>query len=83
MDLVIVQRGNVERFRALEGAYRSNPSVHVMWDRRVRDRRQNEALVCQERRSGERRGAPPASWITQGYVFVEHAPAAARTLPRP
>ncbi len=79
MDLVIVQRGNLERFRALERAYRSSPSVHVIWDRRMGDRRQASSPVAQDRRRHERRGPPRASWTTGGYVFVEQKPDKSRT----
>ena len=71
MDLVIVRRGETERFRFLQDTYRSRMSAHVIWDRRSGDRRQREEPVTEDRRRGDRRGRPPATWRTMGFVFVE------------
>lgn len=73
MDLVIVRRGNLERFRFLEDTYRSRTSARVIWDRRFDDRRQHDQIVPVDRRRGSRRGPPPASWDTMSFVFVEDA----------
>ncbi len=71
MELIIVRRGDVDRFHFLQEIYRSQPSVHVMWDRRLADRRQSAAPAMSERRESERRSTPPRSWTTMGFVFVE------------
>ena len=71
MDLVIVRRGDTERFRFFQNTYHSYPHVRVTWDRRSTERRQRDELVTLDRRHGERRGPSPATWRTMGYVFVE------------
>ncbi len=71
MELIIVRRGDTDRFHFLQEIYRSQPSVRVMWDRRVNDRRQWSTPAVPERRQSERRSTPPRSWTTMGFVFVE------------
>ncbi len=71
MELIIVRRGDTERFHFLQEIYRSQPSVHVIWDRRVADRRRAASPVGNERRQSDRRAAPPRSWTTMGFIFVE------------
>jgi hypothetical protein len=66
--LIVVRRGATERFRFLEAEF-VNASVRVVWDRRVGERRQRE-LPAEERRQGERRGQPPASWSTLDFVVA-------------
>ncbi len=73
MELIIVRRGDIERFHFLQEIYRSQPAVRVMWDRRVAERRQSSWPVDWERRRGERRSSLPRSWTTMGFVFVELA----------
>jgi len=71
VDLIIVRRGDTERFRFLQETYRSRPSVHVMWDRRLGDRRREEQSVPVERRRTDRRSAPPSTWEKMGFIYVE------------
>jgi hypothetical protein len=44
----------------------------LLADRRRADRRQSRVPAAVERRRGDRRAAPPASW-THGYVVVDPA----------
>ncbi len=72
MELIIVRRGDTERFHFLQEIYRSQPSVRVIWDRRLVERRRSSSpAVSRDRRTGERRTALPRSWTTMGFVFVE------------
>jgi hypothetical protein len=48
-----------------------NPMV-LLADRRRADRRQKRVPFAEERRRGDRRAVPPASWA-QGYVVVDSA----------
>ena len=68
--LIVVQRGHGELYRAVEtGA--AGPRVAVIWDRRRSERRRTARRpVSDERRNGERRGAPPETWTRLGFQVV-------------
>jgi len=76
--LVIVRRGETEVFERLKAQFAGMPNVHVIWDRRVRDRRVIIQDVEGERRRGERRAPVDATmWMTRGYFIARpHSPAA-------
>jgi len=44
--LWIVRRGNVDRFQTHNAAFAGEPFVDVIWDRRVRERRQQTTAVA-------------------------------------
>jgi hypothetical protein len=68
--LIFVRAGALDRFAALEGAFGAE-GVGVLWDRRVGDRRHGGGPgTPTERRRGDRRGPPPASWTLLDFVIV-------------
>ena len=69
---IIVRRGAVRRFDALTSKTAELPVV-VSWDRRTADRRAAAAQAPTERRSSDRRKAPPFTWDTADFVVVERA----------
>jgi hypothetical protein len=69
----VVRRGETELFRTLLHALTDNPGpVQVIWDRRSRERRQRGGPGSLDRRRSERRGYPPATWLTLGFVFAPY-----------
>jgi len=67
--LMVVQRGNHDRFRFLSATFRDRP-VEVMFDRRQGDRRRASDAASVERRAGDRRGQPPATWDNLGFLVA-------------
>ena len=70
--LVIVRRGQGDRFTILAETFASDP-VEVIWDRRTQVRRSVAQLLPLERRRQDRRGLPPESWTLLDYLVVTHA----------
>ena len=72
--LIVVRAGATDRFAALERAF-GPEGVGVVWDRRVRDRRQHvgDLPAVTERRRIERRGPAPASWALLDFLVVPGA----------
>lgn len=68
--LIIVRRGEIERFRVLATSM-AGEAVRVMWDRRVGERRARQAPAAPERRRQDRRAPPPPSWETLDFVVAE------------
>lgn len=66
--LVIVRRGETERFEVLRQEL-ADEAVRVVWDRRVGERRGGVA-VPEDRRRSERRGRPPTTWNTLDFTIV-------------
>jgi|GEM_PF-1492380 len=56
--LMIVARGQIERFHQMRTAFRTDPTVHVLLDRRHAQRRRASRAPVVERRRGERRHSP-------------------------
>jgi len=73
MTLIIVRRGDRDRFRFLQDTYHSLSSVRVIWDRRVNERRGCEVPVAPDRRCAERRGLPPSTWERMGFIYLEES----------
>ena len=71
MALIIVRRGDRERFRFLQDTYHSLSSVRVIWDRRRQERRRQTASVAADRRCGERRATQPSTWERMGFIYLE------------
>jgi hypothetical protein len=69
--LVIVRRGATDRFAVLEREL-AEPTVRVVWDRRVRERRQGQETVAERRRS-ERRRRAASSWSTLDFTIVQES----------
>jgi hypothetical protein len=71
--LMVVQRGDHERFRLLSSTFGDRP-VEVMWDRRVSDRRKPGDGPSVDRRSADRRHSPPTSWKNLGFLVARRGP---------
>ena len=69
---LIVRRGASHRFDALARKTADLP-VEVSWDRRTENRRASPESVPVERRSSDRRKAPPFTWETADFVVVDAA----------
>ena len=67
--LMVVQRGDDERFRLLCSTFRDRP-VEVVWDRRDRERRRASDEPATDRRRSDRRGTPPISWNNLGFLVA-------------
>ena len=69
-QLIIVRRGRHSTFRLLERAFRNDPTVRIIWDRRYRDRRATSQMVADERRRTDRRASTPTVWPETNYFVV-------------
>jgi hypothetical protein len=69
---IIVRRGASRRFDALVRKTADLPVV-VSWDRRAGHRRASPESVPVERRSSDRRKAPPFTWDAADFVVVDPA----------
>lgn len=67
---IIVRRGASRRFDSLVRKTADLPVV-VSWDRRTEDRRASRESAPVERRSSDRRKAPPFTWDAADFVVVE------------
>ena len=69
--VVIVRRGQFATFELLARTFTDDPSVHIIWDRRMGDRRQSSAgPTDDERRQADRRRTPPHQWGQLHYIVV-------------
>jgi hypothetical protein len=73
--LMVVQRGDEERYQLLTKLFQSQ-RVDVVRDRRTGDRRTGERrdatapADASNRRAGERRGQLPDSWVNLGFFVA-------------
>jgi hypothetical protein len=75
--LAIVERGRAGVYETLKDEFEHldrQAGVRVVWDRRVQERRSRAEPVRPERRRGDRRQPPPATWTTLGVLLVAVAP---------
>ena len=79
---LIVRRGASHRFDALARKTADLPVV-VSWDRRKENRRGSPESVPVERRSNDRRKAPPFTWDAADFVVVDAVPEPDETAPPP
>lgn len=72
---IIVRRGMVGRFAALH-QHLAADGVRVLWDRRVAERRRRTLPPPSqlERRTRDRRGPAPPSWLLLDFVVACLAP---------
>jgi hypothetical protein len=70
--LMVVQRGDEDRFRFLCSTFRDR-AVEVVWDRRMSDRRKSAGGPSVDRRSGDRRQSLPNSWNNLGFLVARRA----------
>jgi hypothetical protein len=69
--LMVVRRGDDDRYRFLSDAFRDRP-VEVLWDRRRNDRRRigDSDSAGSDRRLGDRRQEPPLTWDNLGFLVA-------------
>jgi hypothetical protein len=69
--LVIVRRGHFATYELLTRTFAGDPSVQIMWDRRMSERRQSANRVSSdERRRSDRRRTPPMQWGQLNYMIA-------------
>ena len=69
--LVIVRRDKFATFGLLAQAFANEPHVRLVWDRRVRERRDERASSDPaDRRRRDRRRAPSTAWGAHDYMLV-------------
>ena len=67
---VIVRRGHFATFELLTRTFADDPSMQIVWDRRLAERRRAEARPGHdERRNADRRHPPPAQWGQMNYMI--------------
>jgi hypothetical protein len=68
---VVVRRGHFATFELLARTFAGDPSVLLMWDRRMEDRRRAPADSSNgERRRSDRRRPPPMQWSQLNYMIA-------------
>lgn len=74
--LVIVRRGHFATFELLSRTFSGDPSVQIIWDRRMGERlRSTEGPGDSERpRSADRRREPPVQWGQLNYMIASDDP---------
>jgi hypothetical protein len=69
--LVIVRRGHFATFELLTRSFADDPSVQIIWDRRMGERRQSPGGRGNgERRTSDRRRTPPPQWGQVNYMVA-------------
>lgn len=75
--LVIVRRGHFATFELLTRTFGDDPSVQIIWDRRMGERRQSQRGVDDgERRRSDRRREAPTQWGQLNYLVAAAAASA-------
>lgn len=69
-SVFIVDRQRPELLEHLRAHFDADPDVEVVWDRRTGERRRRPTRGPAERRWFQRRGAPPESWASMGFIFL-------------
>ena len=69
---VIVRRGHFATFELLTRTFFGDPSVQIIWDRRMGERRQSTRgpRDAERRRSADRRRVPPLQWGQVNYMVA-------------
>jgi len=70
---IVVRRGALRRFDVLTRKTAELPVV-VSWDRRTQTRREGSEPAPVERRSDDRRKAPPFTWDAADFVVIDTTP---------
>src|SRR5947207_2314830 len=68
--LVIVRRNEFATFARLAQTFANEPNVRLVWDRRIRDRRQSSEAPAGERRRRDRRANPTTTWGPDDYLLL-------------
>jgi hypothetical protein len=72
MKLIIVQRSKIATFRRLRETFADDLNVEVVFERRVRERRQRSNQRGPERRARDRRRWSKA-WNGRDYIVIQIA----------
>ncbi len=76
LRLVIVRRGHFATFELLTRTFADDPSVQIIWDRRMGERRQAVGRpATSDRRRSDRRRTPPTQWGQLNYMIAGEATA--------
>jgi hypothetical protein len=68
---VIVRRGHFATFELLTRTFADDPSVQIIWDRRIGERRcAADDPGAGERRRADRRRMPPTQWGQLNYMIA-------------
>jgi len=72
MKLIIVERSKIATYRRLKQMYADNLNVEVMYERRLRQRRQmtDSALRRGEQRLGRERRRLAKPWNGRDYIVI-------------
>jgi hypothetical protein len=70
--LIVVRRGERPLYERLAGMARQDGTL--IWDRRQSERRTTAQSAPVERRRQDRRGRPPDTWATLGFLMVHEPP---------
>jgi len=74
--LVIVRRGHFATFELLTRTFADDPTVQIIWDRRMGERRQSVgAAALRNQRRCDRRRVPPLQWGQMNYMIATEAAA--------
>jgi len=68
--LVIVRRNEFATFARLAQTFANEPNVRLVWDRRIRDRRQSAVPATGERRRRDRRANSTTTWGPDDYLLL-------------
>ncbi len=69
--LVVVRRGHFATFELLSRTFGDDPSVQIIWDRRMGDRRTAaEGASRPDRRRTDRRRVAPTQWRQLNYIVA-------------
>jgi hypothetical protein len=69
--LVIVRRGHFATFELLTRTFADDPSVQIIWDRRIGQRRvAADGAGGADRRRTDRRRVPPTQWGQLNYMIA-------------
>jgi len=72
--IVIVRRGHFATFELLTRTFADDPSVQIIWDRRIGERRRAEGRSdTGDRRRSDRRRIPPVQWGQMNYMIAATA----------
>ena len=68
---VIVRRGHFATFELLTRTFADDPSVQIIWDRRISERRHSTAHAGDvDRRGADRRKSAPNQWRQLNYMVA-------------
>jgi len=68
---IIVRRGHFATYELLNRMFAGDPAVQIIWDRRIRERRQAAtAAEYAVLRRGDRRRKPPSQWSLLNYMHA-------------